>query len=409
MEENEKKVGFYTTTRKVRLYTNNLEYLKITNEIYNETVEKYYNLLFENTQFLELSNQNCLRELEKITIKSKTGEKPKDYFEQNVPLYLRRAAINEAIGQVRTYFGLLENSKKNKNIKPPSKATRFNSSMTLYKGMYRNLADGKIELKLFDGNDWKWFGAKLKDWQIPEEGEILSPTVVMKKDYVMLHIPIKQRIEDVTPIKYRMKDENIRVCGIAFSNSDKFAICVALQSTGKLVKCIFVPGGDEYKNRTKQILGRIKKHRQKNWSYAEKDHKNYWIKLKNISEHYAHEISRKIVDFCVENKVQVISIAEIKDINEHFGKRVGIYSPIFLRKKIIEYMKYKAFKEGIIVTTVRSNYTGNRCYKCRSIVKRNGLKSVCEKGHQADYFFNTAMNIGIMCLKKFGKKIKLEI
>ena len=27
---------------------------------------------------------------------------------------------------------------------------------------------------------------------------------------------------------------------------------------------------------------------------------------------------------------------------------------------------------------------------------------VCENGHKGNYYFNTAMNIGKMCLKKFG-------
>ena len=407
MTENLKKTGYYTTTYKVRLYINNLEYLKLTNQIYNELVKKYYELLFDNIEFLKLSNQNCLRELEKITIIGKTGEKPKNYFEQNAPLYLRRATINEAIGQVRAYFGLLENAKNNKNMKEPSKATTFNCSMTFYKGMYKDMKDGHIKLKLFDGTDWKWFDAKFKDWDIPNNVEILSPTIVIKKDYVMAHIPIKQTVEDVTPIKYRMQNENIRVCGIAFSNSDKFAICVILDHTGKMIKTLFIGGGDEYRHRTSQIIGEIKKHRERNWNYAEKDHKTYWAKLNRISQHYAHDVSRKIVNFCVENDVQVISIADLTDVSIHFGKKVGKYSPIYLRKKIIEYMKYKAFKESIIVTTIRSNYTASKCYKCRANVKRKNLKAICENGHESDYFFNSAMNIGIMCLKKFGKEVKI--
>ena len=223
----------------------------------------------------------------------------------------------------------------------------------------------------------------------------------------MAHIPIKQTIDDVTPIKERMKDENIRVCGVAFSNSDKFAICAILNSKGKLVKSLFISGGDEYRHRTHKIVSKIKKHREKNWSYAEKDHKNYWIKLNRISEHYAHNISRKIVNFCIENNAKIISIADLKDINMHFGKRVGKYSPIYLRKRITEYLKYKAFKEGIMITTVRSNYIASKCYKCRGNIKRKELKFVCTNGHEGDYFFNTAMNIGIMSLKKFGKEIEI--
>ena len=407
MTENLKKSGYYTTTYKVRLYTNHLENFRLTNQIYNELIKKYYELIFENLEFLKLSNQKCLRELEKITIKNKEGKKPKNYFEQNAPVYLRRASINQAIGQARIYLGLLENFKTKKNIKEPSKASKFNAPTTFYKGMYRNIKEGRIELKLFNGEEWKWFDAKFRNWNIPNDAEILSPTIVIEKNYVMAHIPVKQEIEDVTPIKERMKEKNIRVCGVAFSNSDKFAICVILDSKGKLQKTLFVSGGNEYRHKTQQIINKIKKHRQSNWNYAEKDHKNYWIKLNRISEHYAHDVSRKIVNFCIENNAKVIAIANTEDVSKHFGKKVGKYSPIYLRKRIKEYLKYKAFKQGIIITTVRSNYTASRCYKCRGNIKRKGLKSECENGHETNYFFNTAMNIGIMTLKKFGKEIEI--
>ncbi len=220
----------------------------------------------------------------------------------------------------------------------------------------------------------------------------------------MIHIPIKKEIEDVSPIKERMQKEHIRICGIAFSNSDSFAICVVLDEKRTVIGTKFIKGGDEYKRRTSAILAKIKKHRQNGKHYGERDHKSYWEKLNNISDRYAHEVSKKIVEFCKENEVQVISIADMgEDVSKHFGKRVGKYSPIYLRKRIIQYLQYKAFQNSILITKVRKNYIGSKCYICRGNVKRRNLKYECENGHTGDYFFNSAMNIGIMCLKKFGK------
>ena len=93
-----------------------------------------------------------------------------------------------------------------------------------------------------------------------------------------------------------------------------------------------------------------------------------------------------------------------KEANEYITKKVGRYSPIYLRHKIISYLKYKSFKEGILITTVRSNYTASRCYKCRGKIKKvNENECVCDNGHYSNYYFNTAMNVGLMSLKKFGK------
>ena len=123
--KNKKKSGSYTTTYKIRFYKDKLEYLKLTQKVYNELIEKYYSLIFEYEELLELSRQKCLRELEKLTIIGVTGEKPVEYFEQNAPTELRRAAINQAIGLAKSYFEMLKMSEEDKKMKAPSKATTF--------------------------------------------------------------------------------------------------------------------------------------------------------------------------------------------------------------------------------------------------------------------------------------------
>ena len=398
------KVGYYTLTYKVRFYTNYAKYLKLTTQIYNELILNYYKLLFQYDEFLNLSNQNCLRKLEEITIKNKNGDKPIEYTDIAVPAYLRRAAINQAIGYRRTYQKLFRSYKDNSNNKrKPGIATKFNSPIIFYKGMYKNFDKDSIQLKLFDGSDWKWFKAKIKDFHIPKDAEVLSPMIVIHKDYMLAHIPVKRIVPDVTSAKEKMQKENARVCGISFSNSDSFAVCTVLDDNGTFQKSLFIDGGKKYQFETKKILGKIKKHRNHNQNFAQGDHKNYWRKLNRISDYYAHDVSKKIVNFCLENNVQVISIPEINDTKKIFEKRMGSYSPYALRRRIAEYLKYKAFMNGIIVTTVRSNYLGSKCYRCRANIKKDGLKFVCKNGHKGDYYFNLSMNAGIMCLKKFGK------
>lgn len=386
----------------MRLYTNHLNYLKSTELIYNETILKYYNLLFDNLEFLNLSNQNCLRELEKLTIKNKAGVKPKEYMEQDIPMYLRRAAINQAIGYVRSYQTAFNNKQSNNQML--NKATAFHSPILLYKGMYKDLYEDSITIKLFDGEKWRWFPAKIKGRKINENAEILSPSIVVKKDIVMLHLPVKEQIEDVTPVKIRMQQEEIRVCGIAFSNTDSFAICVVLDENKQVIKTKFIKGGNEYRNMTQSILAKIKKHKQNGQNFGERNHKRYWEKLNNISDYYAHKVSKQIISFCISNNVSIIAIADMEeDVSKHFGKKVGKYSPIYLRKRVVSYLQYKAFKQGILITKVRRNYTASKCYICRGEVKRKESKYTCENGHQGDYFFNSAMNIANMCFKKFGK------
>jgi len=396
MEENNKSSGYCTITYKLRLYMDHIDYLILTQKIYNEIILKYYDLLLENMKFLNLSNQYCLRELEKMTIISRKGIIPPNYIDIDLPVYFRRAAINHAIGSVRSYMS------SSKNLQESRLAKSFNAPLLYYKGMYKNLSNTSVELKVWNGEDWIWNKAKINGRHFNEE-EAMSPTLVINSKFVMMHLPVRKEVKDVTPVKVRMHKENINILSISFSNTNNFAICIVMDNSGKFINAKFIKGGNEYKNKTTKILSKIKIDRHINKKLTQKDHKNYWIKLNNIYTTTAHKISKKIIDYAKENNVEVIAISEQKEGNEFITRRVGKYSPIYLRHKILEFLKYKAFKESILITEQRSNYTANRCYKCRSkIIRKNTQECVCENGHKHNYYFNTSMNVGLMSLKKFG-------
>lgn len=405
MELTENKSGYCTITYKLRLYIKHIEYVKLTKDIYNQVVLFYYNLLLENIEFLNLSNQYCLRELEKLTILSRTGEIPKNYLDMDLPTYFRRSAINQAIGAVRSYMKLLDSYEKdeNKKRKEPSKTTEFNCSPVFYQGMYKELKKDSVKLKLWNGYKWEWFHTKLKGQDFDDKLESMSPTLVISSQYVMMHLPVREIVDDVRTVKERMQDADLKVCGISFSNTDNIAICTILDRNGEFIKSKFVSGGNYYKAQTEKILKQIKKHRQQGKKELEMaDHKTYWEKLNRIRQNMAHKVSREIIDFCLENNVKVISITKLEDDVNGFGYRVGKYSPINLRRIIINYLSYKSFRTGILITTVRQNYTASKCHKCRAKIKRNESEFSCENGHKGNYYFNTAMNVGKMCLKKFG-------
>ena len=399
-----KKSGSYTTTYKIRFYTNNIEELKLTKEQYNKLIKKYYDLIFTYEGVLELSTQKCLRELEKLTIIGISGEKPIEYFEQNAPSELRRAAINQAIGLAKSY---LELSKKNDLTQ---KATKFNCSVVFYKGMYKDLEpNGKVKIKLFDGEKWKWYDAKFKDWKFPEDSKALSPTLVIKKDYVMAHVPIKIKIDDITPIKERMKRDNVNVCGIAFSNTSKPVTCVIVDKNGKHVKTLFVKGGNEYKNQIRKILNKQRKNISKNKKIAivKQNHKSYYEKGNRILNHYAHVMSRQIVNFCIENDVQIIVTPLSTKDKVYYYAKGNKSNPIYLREKVSEFLNYKAFREGILSTTVLRKNKASKCYKCggkiisKKLKRSKRLKTYCENNHILDYYFNYAMNVALDFLSKY--------
>ena len=345
------KKSYYTTTYKVRMYLKHEEYLKLTQDIYNDLIKKYFDVLYEKQELLEMSSFNCLAELERLTIIPKTGprkgEIPKLYFEQNAPTYLRRAAINQAMGLVKLHIST-EKRAEESNHKIPKIPKKFNSSTVFYKGMYKDFEGNSIKLKLFDGTEWRWFKAKLPNLTVPKNADILSPTIVMHEKYILAHIPIKKPIEDIIPIRYRMEEKDLKICSVMFTNTDKFAICIILDKKGNFIKSKFISGGNKYSERTSRIFKQIQKSNKKKHNYC--GNKKLWNKLHNTKEYYAHKVSREITNFCIENHVRVLSYADYKngDLTEkQYKKRIGQFGPLGLREKIIKYLTYKTFKEGI--------------------------------------------------------------
>ena len=147
----EKKAGYRTITYKFRLECNYIDWIYATKAIYNNILFFYYEVIKNETELLELNSQQMMRRLELLTVGSREEsiedvKYPIPY--QKIPLYFRRAAINDAIRLYRSYV-----TGENNGVKH---AGRFQASPIYYKGMYRNFSEDNIELKLYDGEKWQW-------------------------------------------------------------------------------------------------------------------------------------------------------------------------------------------------------------------------------------------------------------
>ena len=379
----ETKKGSYIKTHKIRLYTDYLEYFRLTNQVFNELIMIYYKIILKNKELIKYPPRKCRTEIEKMTlIDKKTGEIPDEYFEPDAPSRIRRAAIMQAIGQAQAYFTKLEKAQaeETKKTKIPGVADKFNIPTTLYKELYKYSNNRKIEIKLYNGKDWKWYESKLSKWDISENANLLSPRIEIHGNLVMLCIPEKCIIENITTIQERMKDENIRICGIAFSGKNNIATCVVVDRRGKFVKSLFVQGGNEYKYLTSQAMRKIKRnnHKAKNSEKIKGYNKKYWQKISRYRNHFSHVISKKIVDFCKENQVQIIALSSITN-DEDYLKYAKNFNPITLRERIINYTKQKAFNNNILTTYVNMKDKSNKCYKCGELIERNIKKRTSKK------------------------------
>lgn len=406
--------GTSTVTYQKKLTCKHPEWFADTKKLYNEVLNFYYHLLEDYLDIAFLSSQNALRELEKLTIMGRSGEKPRIPLPfEKLPLYFRRAAINGAIAMMHSYIEKRKNWESEKKGSSPKPAKEIQTSPVFYKGMYKKFEEDSILLKLFTGKSWCWMKCRLKGRAFPKNGVWLSPSAVTGKYGIMLHVPVKTEVTDARTVKERMEAGD-RVCGIAFTNGDAAAVCAVYNADGSEAATRFIRGGKEFAHHSKKLLEKIRQNRKVmgryfDWTGA---NKKYWKHLRNLKEYYSHKISREILNFCREYGVKVIIEAKTDGkIPAYMERFFSAGSPYVLSGLIKQKLSYKAWQEGMVITTVRPNYTAGKCTVCRSYIKRDGKSGRgyrCENGHKGNRDLNTARNIGKMGLKKFGRLTEKE-
>ena len=66
----------------------------------------------------------------------------------------------------------------------------------------------------------------------PEDGQLMSPSVVYEHPYTMLQVPVKEVVQDASGLKERIAAER-NVCGVQFGTKDVFAVASVLTADGK--------------------------------------------------------------------------------------------------------------------------------------------------------------------------------
>ena len=475
--------GYAITTYKIQLNYKHLDWFKQTQSLFDAVLAFYYELLEKQPKALSLTNQNLLRHLELQTIKQRDGTPPETPLPfEKIPLYFRRAAINAAISMYRSYVGKLraweekqmENGKlkmKNAgtesqsdsdsdqigkadlphNLPPstfnlpsepaknpvgnhalvvpqsgsneqkgrPSSPKHLHMSMLYYKGMYKDFAEGSIMLKLYTGKTWAWVKHRYTGRPFPKNAGLMSPTIVIKKKKVMLHIPVKEIVEDSRTAKERVK-QNEKFVAVALTGSDSLAVCTTIEADGRATAPYFIKGGKELAHRRKLLLGYTKRgiagndmtHTVGNAALSvpqgQRPNKKYYDKITRVTDHYAHEVSRKIVDYALKQGAKLIVLPELKEsFNQAKKPYLGKTPYDFIGRRIARYVQYKAWQKGLVAMTSKPYYASTLCYHCNApIAKHNteyqnpsanfygGKNFVCKEGHRGSTALNSARNLG---------------
>ena len=397
-----KKQGYAITTCCFRLRCKHPEWLEETQKFYNQIEKFYYDLYLEHPELWKENSQNSLRGVEQLSIPGRRGNPvesplPWDY----ALLYFRRAAANAGIAAAKSYLVRSENAYV-------GRSESFDSAVTYYKGMYRDLTSDGITLRVWDGTTWKWMHCRLYGNAFPEEAQIMSPSVAFKKPYVMLHVPVKTVVNDASGVKDRIAERR-NVCGIHFANQNTFAAASVMNSEKKEIAVRFFKGGKEYSHQCAAVLQHIDRSFGSHGENAGGQvNRKYWMRLKHLNDHYAHKVSREMIDFCKIHDVGIIAFPKyVEEYANYVKKGAGNYSALHLSTKIREYLTYKAWKEGILVIDVNAKGMHETCAVCgKKIVStdKKAQECVCENGHRTNRYLNVARNTANRCLDQFQKK-----
>jgi IS605 OrfB family transposase len=304
--------------------------------------------------------------------------------------------------------------------RPPVPPRTWNKAITFYAGMWKQRANGRINLKLWDGQTWRWVRFRLsgRDW--PEEWEAGSPQVVKRGWRFWLHTPIMRAGPRPASVEKQLRDPNTRLCAVDLNMNDALAVCVILTADGTALATRFIRGGGELHGRRKSLLGRIARNRSRTGIIAtgEQDNRALWEKVRHLDEDAAHRVSRRIMEFAQAHGATVIVFEHLGNFRAEKGRysrRANSKRTYWLRGRIFRYTRYKAWGEGILTSRVSPRDTSRRCAVCGAEVARHregepptsyrvGAPLVvcptCGMRGSADR--NAGLNIGRRLLARYG-------
>jgi len=425
----ENRTGYTTITYKLRLYQRHLSWMRNTRTLYNQVVWHYCQILREEPQLLKQRNFLTLRTLEEQSVGTKEMRARKEeprwkLFDQpKIPLYFRRAAINTAIGLTKSilFFGTVQQE-------------GIDCSPVFYKGMYRDLKENSIQLKLYNGQKWVWGEYPFTGQKLPKEGKILSPTLKLEKKAAYLHVPVEIEVKDIRTVKERMEDHE-KICAVSFPDQDILAVCVIMEQSGRIQENLFVHGGKARETKRRKVLNQLEKSKQSRqrgekqnekrqdrnsiWKERQAGRENaaLYCRLERINQYYSHKVSREILNYCIKKQIKVIVVPNYENTIS-FVKQNYLSTNSFRwqGRSIIRNLKEKAFREGILVSTIRPYHISDCCSECGAKIRRyneghkasrnyyGGQLFLCPNGHKGNTAWNTAKNIGRYFLKQYQKE-----
>lgn len=385
--------------------------IKHYNHIFEQTVEIYRNAVSffidvcdKEWDLLEpLKNLERCRKIEELTLQTKKNQNPKYNFNERfykMPSYLRRSAINTAIGCYSSYYSNLKNWEENSVGNRPKLQLDRNVMPTLYKGnMYIRIDDNTARIKIFHKNDWVWLDVELNNHDV----KYIQNHCKFKKEYVptlkkqgkcwYLVFPFEDKVEF-----QKVDIQNQIICAVDLGLNNN-ATCSIMQSDGTVVGRKFVNLATE-KDHLNKALNRVKKAQQN----GKRKCSVLWKHVNDLNTDISRKTAKEIIDFAVLYNADIIVFEHLDTQGKKKGK--GKQKLALWRKQEIQTLvEHKAHILGMRISRICAWNTSKLAFDGSGKVERgtyiqDGVEkynySICTfpNGKQYHCDLNASYNIG---------------
>ena len=313
-----------------------------------------------------------------------------------MPSYLRRSAIQHALGSVSSYETRLGQWKETGVLSGRPKLTCRNHAMPVFYRdvMYREGAEGKDEayLKLYDGHDWKWFRVYLKrtdmeylrrNWKGKKAS---APALEKRHRRYFLRFSYT---EEVTLTKIPVKEQII--CSVDLGiNTD--AVCTIMRSDGTVLGRRFIDHPSE-KDRMYRALGRIRRFQREHGSAQTQGR---WTYTKRLNTELGKKIAGAIVRYAEENHADVIVFEYLEMQGKISGKKKQKLH-LWRKRDIQKRCEHQAHRKRMRVSRICAWNTSRQAYDGSGAVTRDWEDhSLCtfQTGKRYNCDLSASYNIG---------------
>ena len=313
-----------------------------------------------------------------------------------MPSYLRRSAIQHALGSVSSYETRLGQWKETGVLSGRPKLTCRNHAMPVFYRdvMYREGAEGKDEayLKLYDGHDWKWFRVYLKrtDMEyLPRnwKGKKASAPALEKRHrrYFLRFSYTEEVTLTQTPVKEQI------ICSVDLGiNTD--AVCTIMRSDGTVLGRRFIDHPSE-KDRMYRTLGRIRRFQREHGSAQTQGR---WAYTKRLNTELGKKTAGAIVRYAEENHADVIVFEYLEMQGKISGKKKQKLH-LWRKRDIQRRCEHQAHRKEMRISRICAWNTSRLAYDGSGAVTRDRENhSLCtfQTGKRYNCDLSASYNIG---------------